>query len=67
MTLVYGAWYIIEDTRNKARHHDNEVRCRGLGSACTATRGPSLHMSCSLNSLKGDYMGYYIEDYYRGY
>ena len=28
---------------------------------------PSAHMSYSLNSLKGGYMGDYIGDYYRGY
>ena len=27
----------------------------------------SYHMSHSLNSLKGGYMGDYIGDYYRGY
>ena len=25
------------------------------------------HMSCSLNSLKGGYIGDYIGNYYRGY
>ena len=25
------------------------------------------YMSCSLNSLKGDYIGNYIGDYYDGY
>ena len=33
------------------------------------TQGPSIksHMSYSLNSLKGGYVGDYIGDYYRGY
>ena len=26
-----------------------------------------IHVSCSLNSLKGGYIGDYIGDYYRGY
>ena len=28
---------------------------------------PQIHMSYSLNSLKGGYIGDYIGDYYRGY
>ena len=45
----------------------------GLGIQCgTQTLNPPTpnsqpHMSCSLNSLKGGYIGDYIEDYYRGY
>ena len=29
--------------------------------------GMKMHMSHSLNSLKGGYIGDYIGDYYRGY
>ena len=29
--------------------------------------GLMIHVSHSLNSLKGDYIGDYIGDYYRGY
>ena len=34
------------------------------GRPDVAKRG---HMSCSLNSLKGGYIGDYLWDYYRGY
>ena len=32
-----------------------------------APQNPYGYMSCSLNSLKGGYIGEYIGDYYRGY
>ena len=46
----------------------------GLSSAMTRLRHAGsckiwsiLHLSHSLNSFKGDYVGAYMGDYYRGY
>ena len=38
-----------------------------LGKKKFGFRECAAYMSHSLNSLKGDYMGEYIGDYYRGY
>ena len=48
----------------------SECGCQRLKATLlndAATLSFSLHMNCSLNSLKGAYVGDYCGDFYRGY
>ena len=55
------------DTRCSNRVADIARRATAQSPSCIPFRQIHNHVSHSLNSLKGDYLGYYIGDYYRAY
>ena len=66
-TLVYR----MPNTQRQAKccardRHANNSSCTVLPMTTGSQLG-RRHVSYSLNSLKGGYMGDYIGDYYRGY
>ena len=50
-----------------ARYDSKDLQRRQLKTERTEAATASTHMSHSLNSLKGGYIGDYIGDQYRGY